>query len=356
MASNWGSKVQVSIFGESHGKAIGVTIDNLPSGIKIDMDELLLNMGRRAPGKDKSATPRKEADTPIILSGMLEDVITGAPLCAIIENTNTRSADYSNLMTLPRPSHSDYPAFLRYDGFNDIRGGGHFSGRLTAPLVFAGSICRQILKRQGVQIASHISSIKDIKDDNFNSIDVDIELINRLNKESFPLINKKKEKQMRDVIEVARLDQDSVGGVIECCAVGFKAGVGSPMFMGVENVISQVMFGVPAVKGIEFGSGFDITKMYGSQSNDQYYMDGNEVKTKTNHNGGVLGGISTGMPIVCRVAIKPTPSILKEQNTVNLQTRENANLVINGRHDPCIVSRASVVIESAMAVALINLI
>ncbi len=355
MSSYCGSKIQVSIFGESHGKAIGVNIDNLPSGVKIDMEKVLLQMGRRAPGKDKAATPRKEADTPIILSGMLENTTTGAPLCAIIENTNTRSTDYSNLMTLPRPSHSDYPAYIKYQGFNDIRGGGHFSGRLTAPLVFAGSVCRQILQNDGIEIVSHINSIKNISDERFNQTNIDLELIKRLNNESFPVINKEIEAQMRNEIETARMEQDSVGGIIECGVVGFKAGVGSPMFMGVENVISSVMFGVPAVKGIEFGSGFDITKLNGSQSNDEYFIDNGQIKTKTNHNGGVLGGITNGMPIICRVAIKPTPSISKEQNTINLQNNQNEKLIINGRHDPCILSRASVVVESAMAIALINL-
>ena len=355
MSSMWGDKIKISIFGESHGNGIGVTVDNLPSGKLIDMDEVMLHMGRRAPGKDKAATPRKEADIPKILSGMLNGRTTGAPLCAVIENTNTRSGDYSNLMTKPRPGHADYPAFIRYDGFNDVRGGGHFSGRLTAPLVFAGSVCRQILKQQGVSIASHISSVYNVCDKSFNPVNIEEALIERLNKESFPLIDGSKDQEMREVIEQARMNLDSVGGVIECCAVGMPAGVGSPMFMGVENVISSVVFGVPAVKGIEFGSGFEITKMFGSKSNDPYVTDGESIKTTSNNNGGILGGITTGMPIIFRAAIKPTSSISIEQDTVDLQTRQNTKLVVHGRHDPCIASRAAVVIESATALALINL-
>lgn len=353
--SSWGNKVKISIFGESHGPGIGVVMDGVPSGIKLDMDELLLNMGRRAPGKDKAATPRKEADTPNILSGVLNGVTTGAPICCVIENTNTRSGDYGNLLTKPRPGHADYSGFIRYSGYNDIRGGGHFSGRLTAPLVFAGSVCRQALKLEGVKIASHIYSVNTVNDAPFNPVSIEDDLIERLNQKSFPLIDESVEDKMREVIESARLNQDSVGGIIECCATGVKPGLGSPMFSGVENVISSVMFGVPAVKGIEFGAGFDITRMYGSQSNDPFKYENGRVVTTSNNNGGILGGITTGMPIIFRAAIKPTASISQEQNTVDLQTKENTTLVIKGRHDPCIVSRASVVIESALALALINL-
>lgn len=353
--SSWGNKVKISIFGESHGAGIGVVIDGVPSGVKLDMDEILLNMGRRAPGKDKAATPRKEADTPNILSGILNDTTTGAPICCVIENTNTRSGDYGNLLTKPRPGHADYSGFVRYNGYNDIRGGGHFSGRLTAPLVFAGSVCRQALKLEGIEIASHIFSVNTVKDKPFDPCSVDKELINRLNQKSFPLIDESVEDKMREVIEKARLNQDSVGGIIECCATGVKPGLGDPMFNGVENVISSIMFGVPAVKGIEFGAGFSITEMNGSQSNDPFKYENGNVTTTSNNNGGILGGITTGMPIIFRAAIKPTPSISQEQETVDLQTKENTTIVIKGRHDPCIVSRASVVIESALALALINL-
>lgn len=356
MSSYWGNKVKISIFGESHGKGIGVVIDNLPSGEKIDMEQLLMYMGRRAPGKDKTSTPRLEKDFPNIISGVLNDTITGAPLCAVIENTNTRSGDYGNLLDKPRPGHSDYPGYVRYSGFNDIRGGGHFSGRLTAPIVFAGSICRQILERKGIKVASHIYSVGNICDTPFNPIKVDDKLINQLNKLAFPVINKDIENDMRDYIENARMKQDSTGGIVECVATGMPVGIGDPMFGGVENVISSIIFGVPAVKGIEFGAGFGITKMYGSESNDQYKYDENgNVVTLTNNNGGITGGITNGMPILFKVALKPTPSISKPQKTVDLTTKENTELIIKGRHDPCIVPRASVVIESALAIALINL-
>lgn len=353
--SSWGNKVKISIFGESHGPAIGVVLDGIEPGIRLDMDDLLLNMGRRAPGKDKAATPRKEADTPNILSGVLDGVTTGAPICCVIENTNTRSGDYGNILSKPRPGHADYTGFMRYNGFNDIRGGGHFSGRLTAPLVFAGSVCRQMLKLQGIKIASHIYSVNTVNDTPFDPISIDDSLIERLNQKSFPLIDEAAEDEMRGVIESARLSQDSVGGIIECCATGVKPGLGSPMFEGAENVISSAMFAVPAVKGIEFGAGFDITKMHGSQSNDPFKYENGKVVTTSNNNGGILGGITTGMPIILRAAIKPTPSISQQQSTVDLQAKENTTLVVNGRHDPCIVSRAAVVIESALALALVNL-
>ncbi len=356
MSSCWGNKVKISIFGESHGKGIGVVVDNLPAGEKIDWEQVLMHMGRRAPGKDKTATPRLEKDFPNVLSGMLDYTTTGTPLCAVIENTNTRSGDYGNLLTSPRPGHGDYPGFIRYNGFNDIRGGGHFSGRLTAPIVFAGSICRQILEKRGIKIASHIYSIGDIKDEDFNPVCIDSKLIEKLNYLAFPVIDDNVESKMREYVEHARMNQDSTGGIIECVATGMPAGVGSPMFGGVENLISSIIFGIPAVKGIEFGAGFDITKMYGSQANDQYAYDGNgNVVTLTNNNGGITGGITNGMPILFRTAIKPTPSISRPQNTVDLVKRENTQLVINGRHDPCIVPRATVVVESALAIALMNL-
>lgn len=356
MSSVYGDKVKISIFGESHGPGIGVVLDGIPAGIKLNMDSILLNMNRRAPGRDKTATPRNEADTPNIISGLLNQVTTGAPICCIINNTNTRPGDYENLLTKPRPGHADFTGYIRYNGYNDVRGGGHFSGRLTAPMVFAGSICRQILAMDGIKIASHIYSINNVYDTPFNPIDIEDKLITKLNQESFPVINRESKLKMYDIIENARLSQDSVGGIIECCAVGVKPGLGNPMFSGVENIISSIIFGVPAVKGLEFGAGFDITKMYGSQSNDQFSYDQNgRVITLSNNNGGILGGITTGMPILFRAAIKPTASISQIQNTVDLQTKKNTTLKINGRHDPCIASRASVVIESALALALINL-
>ena len=356
MGSYFGDKVKISVFGESHGTAIGVVIDGLPSGEKIDMDEVYRQMARRAPGNDKTATPRKEADKPEILSGVLNGVTTGAPLAAVIYNTNTRSGDYGNIMNAPRPGHSDYTAYLRYDGFNDVRGGGHFSGRLTANLVFAGAVIRQILKRRGIEIAAHIYSIGNTCDDPFEPTGISQELIDRLNGEKFALVNPEKENELRAEVDAVRAKGDSIGGVVECIVQGMPSGVGEPMFGGVENVISSVVFGVPAVKGIEFGSGFEGSCSTGSKNNDEFYYDENgNVRTRTNNHGGALGGITSGMPIIFRAAIKPTASISVEQNTIDLQSKENTTLFVKGRHDPCIVTRAVSVIEAAAAIAVINM-
>ncbi len=355
MSSTYGDKIKISVFGESHGGGIGAVIDGLPAGIKIDMDKVLAQMARRAPGKDKTATPRKESDTPKILSGMLGDTLTGAPLCAVIENTNTRSGDYGNIMSCPRPGHSDYTAYVKYNGANDIRGGGHFSGRITAPIVFAGAVCRQILEAKGIKIAAHINSIGNVSDSRFNPVCIDDRLIERLNSSFFALIDESVEESMREQVEKARMSLDSIGGTIECAVTGIEAGLGEPMFEGVEGVIAKAVFGVPAVKGIEFGKGFELSKMRGSQSNDPFeYKDG-KVVTATNNCGGILGGITDGMPVLFTAAIKPTPSISQKQNTVDLQKKQNAELEIHGRHDPCIVPRAVPVIEAVTAIAVINL-
>lgn len=355
MSSTYGDKIKISVFGESHGNGIGVVIDGLPAGVKIDMDSVLVQMSRRAPGKDKTATPRKESDLPKVLSGMLGDTLTGAPLCAVIENTNTRSGDYGNLLSCPRPGHSDYTAFVKYNGANDIRGGGHFSGRLTAPIVFAGSICRQILAQKGIKIAAHINSIGNVSDETFNPVSIDDALIDRLNASSFALIDNSVEEKMRDEVEDARMSLDSIGGTIECAVTGIEAGIGEPMFDGVEGVIAKAVFGVPAIKGVEFGKGFELSRMRGSQSNDSFrYVDG-KVVTETNNCGGILGGITNGMPIIFRAAVKPTPSIAQKQKTVDLQKKENSELEVHGRHDPCIVPRAVPVIEAVTAIAIANL-
>lgn len=355
MSSTYGEKIKISVFGESHGNGIGVVIDGLPAGVKIDMDAVLLQMARRAPGKDKTATPRKESDLPKILSGILGDTLTGAPLCAVIGNTNTRSQDYGNLLTKPRPGHSDYTAFVKYSAANDIRGGGHFSGRITAPIVFAGAVCRQILAQKGIKIAAHIGSIGGVSDVPFDPVNIDGELIEKLNRSSFALIDESCELTMRDEVEAARLAQDSVGGMIECAVTGLPAGLGEPMFDGVEGAIAKAVFGVPAVKGIEFGAGFALAKMRGSQANDPFRCENGKVVTETNNCGGILGGITDGMPVIFRAAIKPTPSISQPQKTVDLQKMENATLEIHGRHDPCIVPRAVPVIEAVAAIAVINL-
>lgn len=356
MSSTYGEKIKISVFGESHGNGIGVVIDGLSAGAEIDMDGILAQMKRRAPGRDKTATPRKESDLPEVLSGMLGSTLTGAPLCAVIRNTNTKSGDYSNLLECPRPGHSDYTAFIKYGGANDIRGGGHFSGRITAPLVFAGSICRQLLEKRGIKIAAHIKSIGGVNDKAFEPTEISDKLIGRLNSSSFALIDEDREEAMRAEVESARKSLDSIGGTIECAVTGLTPGIGEPMFDGVEGVIAKAVFGVPAVKGIEFGKGFELAKMRGSQSNDPFvYMDG-RVVTETNNCGGILGGITNGMPVIFTAAIKPTPSIAQKQRTVNLETGENTELEIRGRHDPCIVPRAVPVIEAVTAIALINLI
>lgn len=355
MSSTYGDKIKISVFGESHGNGIGVVIDGLPAGVKIDMDSVLVQMSRRAPGKDRTATPRKESDLPKVLSGMFGDTLTGAPLCAVIENTNTRSGDYGNLLSCPRPGHSDYTAFVKYNGANDIRGGGHFSGRITAPIVFAGSICRQILSQKGIKIAAHINSIGNVADEPFNPVSIDDALIDRLNESSFALIDNSVEEKMRSVVEDARMSLDSVGGTIECAVTGIEAGIGEPMFDGVEGVIAKAVFGVPAIKGIEFGKGFELSKLRGSQSNDPFrYKDG-KIVTETNNCGGILGGITNGMPIIFRAAVKPTPSIAQKQKSVDLQKKENTELEVHGRHDPCIVPRAVPVIEAVTAIAIANL-
>lgn len=355
MSSEFGKNIKLSIFGESHGEAIGCVIDGLPSGVALDMDKIYLDMSRRAPGRDKTATPRLEKDIPHIISGVLDNVTTGAPLAMIIENTNTKSGDYSNLMTVPRPSHSDYPAYVKYNGKNDIRGGGHFSGRLTAPLVFAGAVAKQVLAEKGITIGAHIAKIGTVKDSMFDKNDISEALLEKLSSLSFSVIDDTAEDRMREAVEAARMTQDSVGGIIECAAIGLPVGVGANMFSTVESHLSSVLFGIPAVKGVSFGSGFDFSEMLGSQANDAYCIKDGNIALKSNNNGGILGGMTTGAPVVVNVAIKPTPSISQPQNSVNLQTMTEETLVINGRHDPCIVPRAVPVVEAAVAFALLDL-
>lgn len=354
--STYGKKIKLTVFGESHGEAIGAVIDGVPAGFKIDMDRVLIQMSRRAPGKDKTATPRVEKDYPEIKSGILNGITTGAPIACVIENTNTKSSDYSNLLENPRPGHSDYTAYVKYGGNNDIRGGGHFSGRLTAPIVFAGAVLRQILEEKGIKIAAHINSIADVNDERFNPLNIEENLISELNNSRFPLINKDKEEKMREAVEKARLDGDSIGGIIECAVTGMPAGAGGPLFDGIEGEISKAVFAIPAVKGVEFGAGFTSATLRGSENNDAFEYFGDKVVTKSNNCGGILGGISNGMPIIFRTAVKPTPSISKQQDTVNLKTGENSTLSVKGRHDPCIVPRAVPVIEAVAAIAVFDLI
>lgn len=355
MASFWNNRITFSIFGESHGPAIGIVIDNLPPGEYIDKEKLLQFMARRAPKKDGTTTPRGEKDLPEIMSGVLNDRTTGAPLCAMIQNTDTRSKDYSNLARLPRPGHADYTGAMRYQGFNDVRGGGHFSGRLTAPLCFAGAVCGQILERRGIYTGAHIAAVHGIKDDMFHSTKVSKADLLAVREKDFPVINDEKGQFMREDILLAREGGESLGGIIECAAVNVPAGIGSPMFEGLENTIAQLVFGIPAVKGLEFGAGFKVAEMVGSQDNDSFYIDENgHVKTRTNNHGGILGGISSGMPITLNVAIKPTASISKPQETVDFRAKKNEMLEIKGRHDPCIVPRAVPCVEAAVNIALLS--
>lgn len=356
MSSIIGNQLRLSIFGESHGEAIGCVLDGLPAGERLDMEEIRVQMARRAPGRDRTATTRLESDTPHILSGILEGRTTGAPLAMVIQNENQRSSDYGNLSALPRPGHADYTGHLRYNGYNDVRGGGHFSGRLTAPLVFAGAVCRQILRRRGVTVGGHILRIADAWDDAFDPVNVTAEQLEALSARPFSLLREKAEPAMRNAVEAARMAADSVGGVIEAAAVGLPAGLGSPMFQGVENQLAPLLFGIPAVKGVEFGDGFALAGMRGSEANDPmtYTADG-RVVTRTNHNGGILGGITTGMPLLVRAVIKPTASIGQPQQTVDLVTGRDAELIIKGRHDPCIVPRALPVVEAALAVGLLDI-
>lgn len=356
MSGVWGNNIKISIFGESHGNAIGVTIDGLPSGFEIDMDKVLFEMGRRAPGKNQLSTSRKEADLPEILSGYFEGKATGTPLCAIIRNGDTRSKDYAKTKDFMRPGHADFSGFERYSGFNDYRGGGHFSGRITAPLVFAGAICKQILESKGIFVGAHIASVKNIEDDKFNPVDISSKQILEIRNKEIPLINDSLEDKIKHTIMQAKYDGNSVGGTIECAVIGIKPGVGNPFFDSVESTLAHLMFSVPAVKGIEFGKGFDMTKLFGSEANDEYYYDGDVVKTTTNNNGGILGGISNGMPILFKVAVKPTASILKEQNTIDIKNKTNVKFRIEGRHDPCIVQRAVPVVEAVTAIGILDLI
>lgn len=355
MSGIWGNNIKLSIFGESHGNAIGINIDNLPAGFSLDKEEIMREMRRRAPGQNNLSTERKESDIPEILSGYFEGKTTGTPLCAIIRNNDNKSKDYSKIKNIVRPGHGDYPGFIKYKGFNDYRGGGHFSGRITAPLVFAGAICKQILKEKGIEIVSHIQSIGEVEDKSFLDYSLDEKLINSLKYEEFPLINKNLEEEMKNEILNAKKEGDSVGGVIECIIIGVEVGIGNPFFDSVESTLSHLLFSVPGVKGVEFGRGFQITKMKGSKANDEYYLDEGKVKTKSNNNGGISGGITNGMPIIFRVAIKPTPSIYKEQQSVNIYSMEETTLKVEGRHDPSIVQRAIPVIEGVGAIGILDL-
>ena len=341
--------MRYTIFGESHGPAIGVTLTGVPAGLELDWAEISREMARRAPGKNAWSTARKEADQPEVLSGVFEGRTTGAPLCAVIANTDTRSQDYSRTKDLVRPGHVDYPAFVRYGGHNDYRGGGHFSGRLTAPLVFAGAVAKQLLALRGVRVGAHISSIYGVSDDPLE----DWDSLRATADKDFPVLNDGKGEAMKAAIAEAKEELDSVGGSIECAVFGLPAGLGSPDFgENAEGIFSQYLFAVPAVKAVAFGAGTAFSLMRGSEANDPLYVDDNgSVKAEQNCAGGINGGITNGMPLFFEVTLRPTPSIARPQFTVNLAKGENAVLELHGRHDPCIVPRAVPVIEAAAALA-----
>ncbi len=350
--NTWGNKIKVTVFGESHGEGIGVVLDGIPSGLELDMDFISREMKRRAPGQNNLSTPRCEADEPEILSGVLSGKTCGTPIAAVIKNTNTRSKDYTpNLL---RPGHADFTGFAKYGSSHDFRGGGHFSGRITAGLVFAGAVAKLALKAQGVEIGSHIKSVHGITEPSFMNADLNKARLADLSKMDFPVLDNAVGDKMKAEILSAASDKDSVGGIIECAVLGLKPGFGSPFFASLESLISSIVFSIPAVKGIEFGSGFSFCDMLGSEANDSFETDGESIFTATNHNGGLNGGISNGMPVLFSVAIKPTPSIAKAQKTVDTDKMEITTIEIKGRHDPCIVSRAAVVIESAAALAILD--
>lgn len=352
MSSTYGENLKLSIFGQSHGVAIGMTLDGIPAGLPVDTDALQVFLNRRAPGQNDWSTPRKEADRPEFLSGILDGFTCGAPIAAAIYNKNTRSGDYANLKDCPRPGHADLTAQIKYGGFQDAAGGGHFSGRLTAPLCIAGGLCKQWLEGMGIQVFAHIAAVAGISDTPFDPLAPDKDSV----QPEFPVIDSDAGAQMRAAISAAKSDGDSVGGVVECVVTGLPAGLGEPMFGGAESRIAQIVYGVPAVKGVEFGAGFAAAGLRGSQNNDDYVISGGHIRTATNNAGGILGGITTGMPLIFRAALKPTPSISRPQQSVNLSTGEAQELTAKGRHDPCIVPRAVPVIEAAAAIAIFDMI
>ena len=351
MSSTYGEHLKLTIFGQSHGPAIGMTLDGIPAGLPVCMDKLQEFLNRRAPGQNSHSTPRKEPDQPDFLSGIVDGYTCGAPIAAVIRNTNTRSSDYSNLKDCPRPGHADYTAQVKYAGYQDVSGGGHFSGRLTAPLCIAGGLCKQWLEARGIRIAAHIVAIGGVVDEPGVYLDwanPDLDLI----QSDFPVLNPEAGEKMQAAILSAKERGDSVGGLIECIATGLPVGLGEPIFGGMESKIAQIVYGIPAVKSISFGSGFAGAYMFGSENNDEYYIEDSKIKTKRNYAGGILGGITNGMPLVFEVAVKPTPSITQPQKSVYLSTLKETVLTVCGRHDPCIVPRAVPVVEAAAAIAI----
>ncbi len=351
MKNTIGNSLTLTLFGESHGKAIGAVLDGVPSGIAVDEGFIAAQMEKRK-GINSISTPRREADDVKILSGVFEGRTTGTPVCFMIENADTKSKDYSLTKDLARPGHADYTAEMRYDGFQDYRGGGHFSGRLTAPVVAAGALAISMLKEKGIEIGTHISSCGEIKDRAFDNLGEDIKALESL---EMPVLCEKARDEMLSYIEKAKQEGDSVGGTLTTVVTGMPAGVGEPWFDSVESMLSHGLFSIPGVKGVEFGKGFDFGLMKGSEANDEFAVADGKIITTTNNNGGINGGITNGMPLEFTVAVKPTPSIYKKQNTVDFKKNENAELLINGRHDPAIIHRARVVVDSITALILCDL-
>lgn len=354
MSSEFGHLLKISVFGQSHGRAIGAVVDGLPAGEAIDLDELQAFLDRRKPGKNRLSTARKEADAPTFLSGLENGKTCGAPLCAVIENGDQHSGDYAGLTDTPRPGHADYTAAVKWGGQADMRGGGHFSGRLTAPLCIAGGIAKQILARRGIHVGAHLAEVAGISDMPL-PLHPTAELFKKLADKDFPVLSDDAGERMQQAILAAREELDSVGGIVECAAIGLPAGLGDPMFDGVENRLAAALFGIPAVKGVEFGAGFAAARSRGSENNDAFSVQNGAVVTDTNHAGGILGGITNGMPILLRTAMKPTPSIARAQKTVRLSQMEEIPLEIRGRHDPCIAHRAVPVVEAVTAAVLLDL-
>lgn len=352
MSGNWGKNLQLSIFGESHGAAIGITVNGLPAGMTVDEEFIAKEMARRAPGGKAYATPRREADKVRIVSGVFNGKTTGSPICGIIENSDTHSSDYLKTANLARPGHADYTAFVRYNGANDIRGGGHFSGRLTAPIVFAGALAKMWLAEQGITVGAHLASIGDVCDTAFDALNVNSKCLNELAHMEIPTNDAAAADAMLELIAKYRAEGNSVGGVVECAAVGVPVGWGNPFFGGVESVLSGLLYSIPAVKGVEFGDGFAVASACGKDNNDEMFVQDGKVAFYSNHAGGIYGGITSGAPIIVRTAFKPTPSIYQPQRTVDLNSMENAELQIQGRHDPCIVPRALCAVEAMVAIGL----
>lgn len=354
MKNNFGTNISMTIFGESHGPCIGITLDGLPAGFKIDLERIKEDMEKRK-AKGSISTQRHEDDEVEIVSGFFNGYTTGTALTILIQNKNTQSKDYSDIQYRLRPGHADFSAYEKYHGFQDYRGGGHFSGRLTAPIVAAGSICRQILETKNILIGSHIEQLYALHDAPFsNNIDELKKQIQTLNKKEFATLDEQVAQNMEQAILEAKNEQDSVGGILESAIINLPTGMGEPFFDSIESILAHLLFSIPAVKGVSFGAGFQMAAKKGSEANDAFIMN-DTIQTKTNNNGGINGGISNGMPIIIHTCIKPTPSIYKTQETVDYKTKESQTLNIKGRHDPCILHRARIVVDSMIAFGILDL-